>query len=334
MPNRGLTLTWMLGGALLMAGCGDSSSQVDECSSALRIDLDIVNNVVIDVESPEVVINEVLWEISGPTLDEPKKGKIDTSDPKATASVEVYGLLPGNYEIDLEADSKDGETTCRGSASFDVKVGVATELAVLLRCSPGKHFGKLDADGWFNVCTELTWAIVAPLQTSIGNAIIVSSVAEDDEGHDIEYSWTALNGSLLDPSAAATIYTCEKTGSDTITISVSDDGSDYCVDSWSVPVECVEDNGTGGTGGGATGGSGGSGTGGAGGNGTGGVGGNGTGGTGGGATGGVGGNGTGGTGGNGTGGTGGGVTGGVGGNGTGTGGTDGNPECIVSLTVN
>jgi len=342
--NRGLTLSWMLGVALLVAGCGDSSSQIDECSSALRIDLDIVSNIVLEVEPPEVVINEVIWEISGPMLHEPKTGTIDTSDPNATASVEVYGLLPGNYTVDLEATSEDGETTCRGSASFDVTVGVATEVAVLLRCSPGEHLGAVRADGWTNICTELAWAVVAPLETSVGNAIIVSAVAEDHEGHGIEFGWTALSGSFSDASAKATFYTCEQTGSDTITITVSDDGFEYCTDSWSVLVECVDDDGTGGTGGngaggaaggGGAGGSGGNGSGGVGGNGTGGVGGNGTGGVGGNGTGGVGGNGTGGVGGNGTGGVGGNGTGGAGGSGTGgTGNSSGSPECLVSLTVN
>jgi len=315
----------MLGLTLLATGCGNGSSQADPCLSALRIDLDIVSNIMLEVEGPEVVINEVLWEIDGPTLDEPKTGAIDTSDPNATASVEVYGLLPGNYTVDLEATSEDGETTCRGSTTFDVTVGVITEVGVLLRCSPGERFGAVRADGWFNICTELTWAVVAPLETSVGNAIIVSSMAEDEEGDDIESSWTASNGSFSDPSAAATFYTCEQTGSHSITITVSDDGFEYCSDSWSVPVDCVDEDGTGGTGG--------SGTGGAGGSATGGVGGNGTGGAGGIATGGVGGNGTGGAGGIATGGVGGnGATGGTG-NGSGTAGTPGT-ECLVSLTVN
>ncbi len=171
----------------------------------------------------------------------------------------------------------------------------------------------------------MTDRVVAPLETTVGHTIIVTSAAEDDDGDndDIQYSWTAITGSFGDPSAESTFYTCEQEGTDEITLTVSDDHFEYCNDSWSVPVECVDGGGTGGTGGaGGVGGAGGSGaTGGAGGagGGTGGVGG---------GTGGGSGSGGGIGGGSGTGGT---------GNGSGTGGTGasgGNPECLVSLSVN
>jgi hypothetical protein len=215
------------------------------------IDLDVSS----EVEGLEPVINEVLWTIRGDDM-APMTGTIDTSDPNATASVEVFGLEQGNYTIELEATSEDGETTCRGSEMFGVTVGVVTEVAVLLRCSVGPRFGAVRVNGWLNICPELTKAVVAPLQTSIGNEIIVSSQAEDVEGNPIEYSWTADRGPFANPSASATFYTCEQTGDDQLTISVTDDGFKHCVDSWTVDVTCVDGGGTGGTGGmGGTGGS-------------------------------------------------------------------------------
>jgi hypothetical protein len=88
--------------------------------------------------------------------------------------------------------------------------------------------------------------------------IDVRSQAEDAEGDPIEYSWAADHGTFANPSAASTFYTCEETGNDQLTISVTDDGFGYCVDSWTVDVRCVDEDGTGGTGGGgATGGTGG-----------------------------------------------------------------------------
>jgi len=336
VPNRKLALLLLVGASLLTAGCSGDSSSVP-CSSIVLIDLEVAT----DVEDLNVVINEVSWAITGNGM-APMVGVIDTSDPNATPSVEVFGLELGNYTIDLEATSEDGESTCRGSAMFDVSIGVATEVAVLLRCKVGDRFGAVRVNGKFNICPELTKAVVAPLQTSIGNAIVVSSAAGDAEGDALEYSWTADGGTFADHSAAATVYTCEETGDHEITISVTDDGAEYCVDSWTVDVRCVDDHGTGGTGGsGATGGTGGgSGMGGAGGGGaTGGMGG--TGGSG--ATGGTGGSGaTGGTGGTGAiggvGGTGGGggsgATGGTGAvGGTGGAGTGGSMcEVTVSLT--
>jgi hypothetical protein len=327
VPNHKLALFLLVGASLLMAGCSGDSSAVP-CTSALLIDVDVMTGV----DDPDVVINEVHWVITSNGM-APMMGTIDTSDPNATPSVEVFGLAPGNYMIDLEATSEDGNTTCRGSATFDVVAGAATEVAVLLRCSTGRRFGAVRVNGELNICPELTKAVVAPLQTSIGNVITVRSQAEDPEGDTIEYSWTAENGTFANPSAPATFYTCEETGNDHLTISVTNHHSEYCVDSWTVDVSCVDGNGTGGTGGsGATGGNGGTGgsgaTGGAGGaGGAGGLGGNG--GTG--AAGGTGGSGgAGGTG--GAGGAGGSGAGGMGGD-SGAGGTGGATcEITVSLT--
>jgi len=248
--HRKLTSTLIVAAALFSVGCSGESGAVP-CTSALVVDLDISS----DVEGLELVINEVSWVLSGNGMD-PMMGTIDTSDPNATPSVEVFGLLPGTYMIDLEATSEDGETTCRGSAMFDVTVGVATEVGVLLRCSIGQRFGAVRVNGKFNVCAELTKAVVAPLQTSVGNTVIVSSQAEDHEEDPITYLWTANNGSFANPDAPATFYTCEQVGNHQLTISVSDDGFEYCVDSWTVDVRCVDGGGTGGTGGGGMGGSG------------------------------------------------------------------------------
>ena len=243
----------LVGAGLVMVGCGDNSSAVP-CSSLLRVELE----VTAEAEGLDPVINEVLWVITGNGI-APMMGTIDTSDPNATASVEVFGLEPGQYRIELEATSDDG-ASCRGSAMFDVTAGVATEVAVLLGCSDEERLGAVRVNGELNVCPELTKAVVAPLQTSVGNVIEVRSEGKDAEGDPIEYTWTTDNGSFANPSAAATFYTCEETGDHQLTISITEKGSDACVDDWTVDIRCVDGSGTGGSGGsGATGGTGGTG---------------------------------------------------------------------------
>ena len=254
VPSRKLAVLLLLGTGLVMVGCGDNSSAVP-CSSLLQVELEVTT----EVEDFGPVINEVLWIITGSGMT-PMMGTIDTSDPNATASVEVFGLEPGRYKIELEATSDDGASSCRGSTMFDVTAGVATKVAVVLGCSGEQQFGAVRVNGDFNICPELTKAVVAPLQTSVGNVIDVRSEAKDAEGDTIEYAWTADSGTFANPSAAATFYTCEETGDHQLTISVTDDGAKYCVDSWTVDVRCVDGNGTGGTGGsGANGGGGGNG---------------------------------------------------------------------------
>ena len=95
----------------------------------------------------DLLVTEVLWAITGNGMAS-MVGVIDTSDPNATPSVEIFGLEPGDYRIELEATSEDGESTCRGSAMFDVTAGVATEVAVLLRCSTVQRFGAVRVNGY------------------------------------------------------------------------------------------------------------------------------------------------------------------------------------------
>ena len=311
-------LVWLFG-ALVFAACTADTSTTGDLSLELEL-------------SDGTQIDEVSYSVTGNGI-EPITGSINTSSPGSTASVEIYGIPQGmGYVIDMTATSTDGETTCSGTAFFNVFVQQVTEVAVMLHCKPPQDLGGVRVNGKFNFCTELIKVVVAPLQTSVGHQIDVYAIAADLEGDDIEYRWTGTGGSFADPSAPQTTYTCEELGDQTITITVSDDGFEYCNCDWTVDVTCVESGGgTGGTGGqGGTGGVGGTaGAGGSGGSaGTGGSGG--AGGTGGqGGTGGVGGTaGAGGTGGvGGSGGTGGsGGAGGVGGQG-GTGGSGGS-ACI------
>jgi len=178
-------------------------------------------------------------------------GTINTSSPGSTASFEMYGIPAGeDYTIMMTATSVDGETSCSGSAQFDVAVGVVTEVAVMLNCKPGEEFGGVRVNGSFNFCADLLKVVVAPLQTSVGNQIDVYARAADIEADPIEYLWTGTGGSFANPTSPLTTYTCEEVGDQTITITVSDDGFEYCDCNWTVDIKCVDGSGGGGMGGG------------------------------------------------------------------------------------
>jgi len=197
-------------------------------------------------------IDEVAYVVSGNGI-APISGTIQTSSPGATASVEIYGIPAGqDYTVTLTATSVDGQMECSGFAPFDVVVGVATEVAVMLNCKVGQRNGGVRVNGKINFCTDLIKVVVSPLQTSVGNEIDVMAFAVDVEGDPIEYRWTGTGGSFADPTSPVTTFTCEQVGEQTITITVSDDGFDYCDCGWTTPVTCVDGGGgTGGTGGAA-----------------------------------------------------------------------------------
>ncbi len=230
---------WLLALAFVVSGCVSDTTTSDD-AGGVAIQLQLADGTEID---------EVSYVVSGNDMVD-MMGAINTSAPGSTASVEIFGIPEGDdYLIMMAATSTDGETACSGSAFFDVSVGQVTNVMVILRCKLPQRFGGVRVNGKLNVCAALAKMVVAPLQTSVGNQLEVFAQASDKEGDAIAYSWSATNGSFDDPNAAVTMYTCEQPGDHTVSVLVSDDGFEYCEDSWDIDVTCVGDGGTGGAGG-------------------------------------------------------------------------------------
>lgn len=238
-------MTWTLFLACAFAiGCAGDTPSTSGDTGSLSLQLELGNGAT---------VNTVEWVITRGGM-EPMDGTIDTSAPGATASIEVFGLEPGDgYRITMTAQGTDEETRCTGDTDFSVTAGQATEIMVILSCKTPPRLGAVRANGKFNICTELAKMIVSPLQTSVGNTIDLSAIGEDAEGDDFEYMWTAEGGTVADPSAADTAFTCETEGEGFVAVTVSDDGFDVCDSgTWEVAVTCVGDGGgTGGAGGAA-----------------------------------------------------------------------------------
>jgi len=233
LPARWITL--LAFGALTAFGCvGTTDTGQRGETGSLEVDLVLADGVEID---------KVGWQITGNDMD--MSGDIDVSAPGSTASVEVFGLPPGatDYTVMLTATSTDETVTCQGSADFNVEIGQSTNVMVMLNCKKPRTLGGVRVNGKFNICTELTKAVVSPLQTSVGNDISLSAQALDEEGDDIHYIWTGTGGSIADPSAASTTYTCQEVGDHTVMIMVTDNDV-YCrMATWTIPVTCVEGDG-------------------------------------------------------------------------------------------
>jgi hypothetical protein len=215
--------------SLAILGCSSDTQPSDSGSLSLGL-----------VLGDEIVINSVSWTISGNEM-APMSGDIDTSAPGATPSVEVFGLPPGDgYVIELAATSEDGTVSCGGSAEFGVVVNAATSVMVRLNCKLPEGFGSVRVNGKVNICAELIKAVVSPLQTSVGYDIDLRAGAADEDGDAVEYSWTGTGGTIADPSAPSTTYTCDEVGQQSVSVTVSDDGFNHCMDGWTVQVNCYE----------------------------------------------------------------------------------------------
>jgi hypothetical protein len=168
--------------AMAVTGC-TSDTTSGESTGSLSLNLEVGS----------IDIDEVDFLITGDGMD-PLGGTIDTSAPGATASVEVFGLVPGDYTVTLSATATNGETMCEGSEDFSVEVDELTEVMVYLRCKLPETLGGVRVNGEFNVCAVVTESVVKPLQTSVGNDIDLSAMGEDAEGDDITYLWTGTGG--------------------------------------------------------------------------------------------------------------------------------------------
>lgn len=222
---------WLLAILLLGTACS-STSEIDGSVASLELGIELIDGSQVD---------EVAYSITGNEID-PIDGVVDTSAPESTASVEVFGIPPGTqYLVTMTATTVDGSETCRGSARFDVSEGIVTEVQVMLGCKRAPRFGGVRANGQLNVCADLTKAIASPLQTSVANGLALSAEGSDAEGDPVAYRWRATGGSLSNPLAAVTTFTCEVPGPQVVEIEVSDDGFDFCVDFWTIEVDCVVD---------------------------------------------------------------------------------------------
>jgi hypothetical protein len=237
MPMIGRIVCGWFCVAIAIAGCADATES-GEAWGSLDLNLEL---------APGVVINEVKWVISRPLMED-MMGTIDTSAPGATASVEVFGLPPGDgYTVTLTAMVEGEDTTCGGSADFSVEAGVSTPVMVMLNCKRPEQLGGVRVNGELTFCAELAKVIVSPLETSVGNDIDLYALGHDVEGDDIAYRWMAMGGTIAGPTAPVTTYTCREIGTHAIIVRISDDPDEFgelCVDEWLVWVECVGDGGT------------------------------------------------------------------------------------------
>jgi hypothetical protein len=86
------------------------------------------------------------------------------------------------------------------------------------------------------LCPHLVYLEVRPLETGVGDSILLDAEATDPDGDELAYRWRARGGSILDPRAASTSFTCETRGPSTVRLSVRDAGG--CELGASVEIAC------------------------------------------------------------------------------------------------
>jgi hypothetical protein len=193
---------------------------------------------------------------SGATL---VSGTINTTDVNSTASLDL-ALPPtaagATDTVLLTATTGKGVSCTTGSVTFTVTSGANTNVMLSMLCGtsvPQTVTGTVDITTTVsssNSCPDITNAVVAPDQTSVGGTVAVSTVGFDPDGDSLTYAWGPA-ANFAPATSASSVYTCTTAGVQPITLTISDGKCNATV---TLQVTCVGASaGTGGTAGGAAG---------------------------------------------------------------------------------
>src|SRR5450631_239717 len=197
-----------------------------------------------------VIISSVAWKLLSSASVVLASGTVNTSDPKATPSIDVSVPTGMNDTVTMTTTTNQG-VACSGTSSpFNVTSGAPVPVPVTITCgnvtTDGGTPGSIIITGTVvagDNCPVLSsWQTSPQATSSSGGQIDVLVAASDaDTGDTLSFAWSATAGSFLAASSATTKYVCAAAGSQTLTVAISDNHSPTpCTINVSFPaVECL-----------------------------------------------------------------------------------------------
>jgi len=234
-------LTGLVAAATTVGCSGDSSKSGRTPTSADQGKTGMVG-LAIQV-APGIFVNQVHYVVTGNGQN--VAGDIDVTDPNSTVSVQV-GLPAGTaYNVVMSATATQGSQTphCEGTVNFDIVAGTTTSVFVNLLCDALNNVSNIGGkiiEGQFTAgdsttCPDVAFYTVSPLQTSTGSPITLNGAGTAGATTTV---WTATPaGTITNPTAASTTFTCIQNGAHTLTFTVTDGKS--CTDSQTINVNCI-----------------------------------------------------------------------------------------------
>jgi hypothetical protein len=235
MTNIGVALV-LAGMSAGMTGCSDKT----QSSGGLGAGADVGSvGLALTLAPGDTVLSASYMISNGGGFS--KNGTVDLSN-SATLSATIGGLPAGSgFNIQLNATTTDGQTSCTGSAGFTVTAHMTTAVSVHLTCHEAARTGSVAVNGVLNVCPVADGISASPSDILVGFPTALAIFAHDTDGgpSPLAYHWSAPSGSFSDASSATPSFVCSTPGPVTLTVSVSDgDPAVGCADSLSVVVTC------------------------------------------------------------------------------------------------
>jgi cysteine-rich repeat protein len=216
-----------------IAGCAAQDPGAGDEVDGLAMDLEVEGGVDLDLVS-FTVQSESAQPMTG-TL--PMAGGLPIRHT-------IEGVADGRADVKVRGSSKDG-SLCEGSGKTSLHRGRHTPLLILLHCWLHGHRddGGMDNDnecpdgGQHNDCPDADLATCASSTGRVGGppiALSASASARDDD--QLEFHWSASEGTFSDEDAQSTEYTCTSEGTQTIAFTVENKSG--CKDRLEFPIVC------------------------------------------------------------------------------------------------
>ncbi len=213
--------TFTVLGVLLAAGCSDqrpatADSNLGEVQLALTL-------------PGGTSITAVDWKILSPSSSVVAMGTLNTTGTRSPSF--ITSLSPGTgYTVTMSATTSTNAVCAGSSSAFSVTGGQATSVGVNLLCSgsvaDGGTLGSLVVTGTVvpgDHCPALAGWFITPQSATGTMPVDISVMATDaDMGETLTFAWSATSGSFASAGSNTTEYTCGTTGSQTLTVAITD----------------------------------------------------------------------------------------------------------------
>jgi 3D (Asp-Asp-Asp) domain-containing protein len=223
-----------------LVACSDGSSSTPKTTGTGQVQTDGVGSLNFELQLPDGTnISTVNYTVSGGPQNVTRSGEIDVAN-STKLSFRIGNLPVGTgYTMALAATTSAG-VSCGGSANFAVENNEVTALTMDLVCGGAGGSGvgfDVDSNGDVTVtvtvvndggtsggggCPLVSGISALPAETKVGSSVSLEGYPTSTNG--VSYSWQASTGAFSSPTAAATKYTCQSAGDQTLTFQITKSG--------------------------------------------------------------------------------------------------------------
>ncbi len=170
-------------------------------------------------------VQTVQWAVTGPggAATVVQSGSVPVQN-RQSVRFQVSRIPSGTaYRMSMSATAIDGSVTCSGSASFDVASRATTPVSVLMACNVATSGSQVTlVSGTSFDCAAVGSVSAIPAETSVGGHIALSASASAPVASALTYAWSASSGTIGQPGASSTTFTCTAPGVVSVTVTAAD----------------------------------------------------------------------------------------------------------------